>query len=188
MSNANTASFAAQICASRWTCASKNQAPKPSLPKRPRRSLICCSVAGFLGRITLTIAVLCSLLPGQRLDSVEFIDIAKESGLTMAVSFGNVSKNSYLLETTGTGGAIFDFDSDGDNDVFVVNGVTLDEYRDGAGRPSFLYRNEGDGSFTEVAQEAGLSKAGWGQGVCVGDYDNDGAPDLLVTYHGVDAL
>lgn len=124
----------------------------------------------------------------QAAEAVQFIDIAERSGISEPVSFGNKSKNSYLIETTGTGAAILDYDLDGDNDVLIVNGVTLDQHREGTGRPSFLYRNNGKGVFTEVAEQAGLTKVGWGQGVCVGDYDNDGAPDLLLTYHGVDAL
>ena len=138
----------------------------------------------------VTLAVAMSLgvsaAPGQ--GNVEFVDIAGEAGLAGSVHYGDAAKNSYLLETTGTGAAIFDFDSDGDNDILIVNGVTLEEHRDGGGRPSYLYRNDGKGKFTEIAEQAGIAKVGWGQGVCVGDYDNDGAPDLLVTYHGVDAL
>ena len=118
--------------------------------------------------------------------SIRFIDIAAESGLNIANTFGGRELKSSILETTGTGVAIFDFDGDGANDVFIANGSTL-----GTGvraTLSQLYRNDGAGHFTDVAEKAGLSASGWAQAACVGDFDNDGNPDLLVTYYGHNVL
>ena len=120
--------------------------------------------------------------------NVRFVDRAREWGVTKTVEYGNPQKSSYILETTGTGVALLDYDGDGDRDIFVANGVRLEGRERQPGRPSFLYRNDGAGKFHDVAADAGLSRVGWAQGACVGDYDNDGAPDLMVTYHGVDAL
>ena len=110
---------------------------------------------------------------------VNFIDIAAQSGLTVANTFGGRETKQSILESTGTGVAIFDFDGDGANDIFVANGPPS---------RSELYRNDGTGHFTEVGRQAGLTRSGWAQAACVGDIDNDGHPDLLVTYYGHNSL
>ncbi|HEX3880746.1 MAG TPA: VCBS repeat-containing protein, partial [Bryobacteraceae bacterium] len=111
--------------------------------------------------------------------AVRFIDVAAKSGLTVLNTFGGKEKTDSILESTGTGVAIFDFDGDGANDVFIANGP-----------PSLsqLYKNDGAGHFTEVGKEAGLTRSGWAQGACVGDIDNDGHPDLFVAYYGHNSL
>src|SRR5580658_2304899 len=118
-----------------------------------------------------------------------FTDIAKKAGLSSSVVFGGVDTKKYIIETTGTGVAIFDYDNDGWPDIFLVNGTTLDGTT-GSGAPtSHLYHNNHDGTFTDVTAQAGLAGvSGWGQGVCVGDYDNDGWEDLYVTYYGKNHL
>ena len=119
-----------------------------------------------------------------------FVDIAKKAGLTMKNVFGGVDTKKYIIETTGTGVAIFDYDNDGWPDIFFVNGTTLTDMKAGKSGPTnHLYHNNHDGTFTDVTQKAGLADAtGWGQGVCVGDYDNDGWQDLYVTYYGKNRL
>ena len=117
-----------------------------------------------------------------------FTDTAKEAGLTDAVVFGGVNTKKYILETTGTGVAIFDYDNDGWPDIFIANGTSLDSATSQKAPTSHLYHNNHDGSFTDVTQKAGLTHTGWGQGVCVGDYDNDGKEDLYVTYYGKNVL
>ena len=118
-----------------------------------------------------------------------FTDIAKKAGLTMVNTFGGVTTKKYIIETTGTGVAIFDADNDGWPDIFIVNGTKLDgEKPAGEAASNHLYHNNHDGTFTDVTKNAGLLHTGWGQGVCVGDYDNDGWPDLYVTYYGKNVL
>lgn len=118
-----------------------------------------------------------------------FEDIAGISGLTTRNVYGGLERKDYILETTGNGVAIFDYDGDGRNDIFIANGARLNET--GPRQPEIpqLYHNEGNGHFRNVTAEAGFNGiTGWAQGVCVGDYDNDGHPDLLVTYYGHNIL
>ena len=117
-----------------------------------------------------------------------FTDIAQKAGLTAPVIFGGENTKKYIIETTGTGVAIFDYDNDGWPDIFVVNGTKLEGLPSGKAPTSHLYRNNHDGTFTDVTEKAGLTHSGWGQGVCVGDYDNDGFEDLYVTYYGKNVL
>jgi hypothetical protein len=119
---------------------------------------------------------------------VNFEDIAGKAGLTAVIVFGGVATKKYIIETTGTGVAIFDYDNDGWPDIFVVNGTTLDAIPSGEAPSNHLYRNNHDGTFTDVTVKAGLVATGWGQGACVGDYDNDGWEDLYVTYYGKNRL
>ena len=118
----------------------------------------------------------------------DFEDIAAKAGLNMHITFGGVDTKKYIIETTGTGVAIFDYDNDGWPDIFIVNGTTLEGYPSGAAPSNHLYRNNHDGTFTDVTVKAGLTANGWGQGVCVGDYDNDGWDDLYITYYGKNRL
>jgi hypothetical protein len=118
-----------------------------------------------------------------------FTDVAVEAGLGRAVNVtGAIAKKRYLLEEMGCGVAFFDYDNDGWLDIFMVNGTRLDNLPPGPPPSNFLFRNNHDGSFTEVTSKAGLVRTGWGQGCCVGDYDNDGFADLFVTYWGQNVL
>ncbi len=118
-----------------------------------------------------------------------FTDVAEKAGLTMQDVFGGVDTKKYIIETTGTGIAIFDYDNDGWPDIFIVNGTKIDtSFPAGQAPSNHLYRNNHDGTFTDVTAKAGLTATGWGQGVCVGDYDNDGWEDLYVTYYGKNRL
>ena len=124
------------------------------------------------------------LLEGAPLDT-QFVNVAREAGLRSKTIFGLENKNRFLLETTGCGVAFYDYDHDGWLDIFLVNGTRFDTNWTDADRPvSRLYKNNRDGTFTDVTLKAGLARTGWGQGCCVGDYDNDGVDDLLVTYWG----
>ena len=102
--------------------------------------------------------------------------------------YGGQDTNKYLLETTGTGVAAFDYDADGWMDIFLVNGTVLEGFPAGQEPTNHLYRNRGDGTFEDVTARAGLAASGWGQGACTGDYDNDGREDLFVTYWGQNRL
>lgn len=120
--------------------------------------------------------------------SAHFSDIAASAGVTGQNIFGGVARKDYILETTGSGAAIFDYDGDGRNDILITNGTRLDGSAEGKQAHTFLYHNEGNGKFREVSREAGIALHGWAQGVCVGDYDNDGHPDVLVSFYGHNAL
>lgn len=118
---------------------------------------------------------------------VQFEDVAIKAGLTTPTIYGGVEKNQYILETTGCGAAFFDYDNDGWPDIFLVNGARLDETKAPQASNRLLHNNR-DGTFTDVTQRAGLARSGWGQAVCIGDYDNDGHDDLFVTYWGQNVL
>jgi len=117
-----------------------------------------------------------------------FTDVAAKAGLTTPVIFGGENAKKFIIETTGTGVAIFDYDNDGWPDIFIVNGTKLEGLPSAMAPTSHLYHNNHDGTFTDVTRKAGLTHTGWGQGVCVGDYDNDGFADLFVTYYGKNVL
>jgi hypothetical protein len=121
-------------------------------------------------------------------DLPRYRDVARERGFTRENSFGSPAKK-LITETTGSGAAFFDYDGDGAVDLYVVNGMTLEEARSGrGGDPDQLFRNLGNGEFAEVTEEAGLGDRGWGGGAAAADYDNDSDIDLLVTNYGEDAL
>jgi hypothetical protein len=120
---------------------------------------------------------------------VWFKDVAQQAGLTMRNVNGDAATKKYILETTGGGVAILDYDHDGWPDIFLVNGSSFPfEPHPDAVPSSHLYHNNHDGTFTDVTKQAGLTTTGWGQGACVGDYDNDGYDDLYVTYYGKNRL
>ena len=144
----------------------------------PRRSFIrsLCSTAAVF--------TFDQLLSGQSLD-VEFVNIAREAGLKTKTLYGSENRNKYLLETTGCGAAFYDYDHDGWLDIFLVNGTRFESKWTSVNAPvSRLYKNNRDGTFTDVTMDAGIARTGWGAGCCVGDFDNDGLDDLFVTYWG----
>jgi hypothetical protein len=102
--------------------------------------------------------------------------------------FGGRDTKKYIIETTGTGVAIFDYDNDGWPDILVVNGTTLEGFPKDKAPTNHLFHNNHDGSFSDVTAKSGLTASGWGQGVCVGDYDNDGWEDVYITYYGKNRL
>jgi len=116
-----------------------------------------------------------------------FVDVAREAGLVRPTWCGRPEK-PHILESGGTGLALFDYDEDGDLDVYLVNGWRLEGASVLERGPNALYRNVGDGTFEDVTDEAGLGDAGWGCGVGVGDFDGDGQRDVFVANFGPDAL
>ena len=129
------------------------------------------------------------LLPALPPLGVQFINVARESGLQTKTIYGGEKKNRYLVETTGCGAAFIDYDNDGWLDIFLVNGTRFQpDWPAGQAPTHRLYKNNRDGTFTDVTVKAGLAHTGWGQGVCAGDYDNDGWVDLYVTHWGNNAL
>ncbi len=126
------------------------------------------------------------MVPSGRPFNARFRDIAKEAGLVLPVVYGEADHKDYILETIGCGCAFFDYDNDGWMDIFLLSGSSM------AGTPSGasnrLYKNNRDGTFSDVTEKAGLRFTGWGSGVCVGDYNNDGWEDLFCTFYGQNKL
>ncbi len=113
--------------------------------------------------------------------SVSFADITRAAGIDFHLTCGSAEKR-YIMESMCGGVAVFDYDNDGWMDIFLLNGSTLEDVRAGKCHPAKLYRNNRDGTFTDVSAKAGITHCGWGFGVAVGDYDNDGWEDLYITY------
>lgn len=138
-----------------------------------------------------TLALLPLLVPSQTIvsqqpPSIRFTDITAPAG----ISFKHVAspEKRYIVESMSGGVALFDYDNDGDLDIYFVNSLTVDLVKSKSKTKSDLYRNDGDGKFTDVSMKAGVSDIGWGMGVAVGDYNNDGFDDLYVTCLGPDHL
>ena len=115
-----------------------------------------------------------------------FADVAQQAGLTAVTTYGAPNHKDFILETVGCGCAFIDYDNDGWMDIFLLGGSSL------AGptpaTSNRLYHNNRDGTFTDVTEAAGLKYTGWGSGVCVGDYNNDGYEDLFCTFYGQNKL
>jgi hypothetical protein len=115
-----------------------------------------------------------------------FVDVAHAAGLTETMVYGEPDSFTYIIESMGAGCAFFDYDNDGWMDIFILGGRRLENTPPHASNR--LYKNNRDGTFTDVTAKAGLLNTGWAQGVCVGDYNNDGFEDLFLTYYGQNRL
>jgi enediyne biosynthesis protein E4 len=126
---------------------------------------------------------------GRPTDALEqFVEVSKQAGIRFHLTSGGMDK-TYIIEAKGGGGiAWIDYNNDGFPDLFLLNGSTFEDWRRGTSPRSHLYRNNRDGTFTDVSAGSGLNHTGWGMGACVGDYDNDGRDDLYVTYYGGNVL
>jgi hypothetical protein len=134
----------------------------------------------------VVLALFFSQQPAAQSIKIAFTDITTQAG----ISFRHVASpdKKYIVESMSGGVALFDYDNDGDLDIYLVNSLTVDLVKTKGKTKSQLYRNEGGGKFTEVAEKAGVSDIGWGMGAAVGDYNNDGFEDLYVTCLGPDYL
>jgi len=120
---------------------------------------------------------------------VQFVDVAREAGLTVPNVWGGADRKRYIIEAKGSGIAFLDYDQDGWLDIYLTNGTRLGEkWTEGNAPTSHLYKNNRDGTFTDVTEKSRLARTGWQTGVCVGDYDNDGWDDLFCCFWGHNIL
>src|SRR5258706_15152264 len=129
--------------------------------------------------VALLVIVPCKLVHAQS-NAVEFVDITAQDGIT----FKHVSspEKKFIVESMSGGVALFDYDNDGYLDIFLVNSLTVELLKSNKRTRSALYHNNGDGTFTDVTDKAKVADIGWGMGVAVGDYNNDGFDGLFVTF------
>ena len=127
--------------------------------------------------------------PSPTASSVQFVDVGREAGLTLPNVWGDPNHKRYIIEAKGSGIAFFDYDQDGWLDIYLTNGTRLGEpWPAGSAPTSHLYKNNRDGTFTDVTERSGIARTGWQTGVCVGDYDNDGWDDLFCCFWGHNIL
>lgn len=148
------------------------------MPAINRRELIQC-----LGAAGVALAT-APALRASPTSGVRFVDVVRAAGITFQHTNAS-SAEKYLIETMGSGCGWIDFDQDGLLDLYLVNGAATNVYRPAHLVRSALYRSNGDGTFTDVTEKAGVGAEGlFGMGVAVGDFDNDGYPDLFVCGYG----
>jgi hypothetical protein len=145
---------------------------------------------------TVPAALASALIPGRLLAALpaakpaapfsRFVDVAHAAGLTETMVYGEPDSFTYIVESMASGCAFFDYDNDGWMDIFILGGRRLKNTPPNASNR--LYKNNRDGTFTDVTAKAGLLDTDWAQGVCVGDYNNDGFEDLFLTYYGQNRL
>jgi enediyne biosynthesis protein E4 len=136
------------------------------------------------GRLRLEAAV-----ATQPASPVQFIDVAEKAGLNIPNVWGGIDQKRVIIETKGSGIAFFDYDNDGWLDIYLTNGNRFDAHWPAGKQPTtHLFKNNRDGTFTDVTEKSGLGRSGWQTGVCVGDYDNDGWDDLFCTFWGHNIL
>ena len=138
------------------------------------------------GVATHTAKPLARPAPSGRPFLAHFVDVAPEAGLQAPVVYGALENQKYILETVGCGCAFIDYDNDGWMDIFLLTGTRLEGDPEGA--TNRLYKNNRDGTFSDVTEKAGLRAVGWGSAVCVGDYNNDGFDDIFCTSYGQNRL
>src|ERR1700741_4994434 len=127
--------------------------------------------------------------PSPVSSAVQFVDVSREAGLNAPNVWGGVDQKRSIIEAKGSGLAFFDYDNDGWLDIYLTNGTRLNtEWPAGQAPTSRLYKNNRDGTFTDVTEKSALARTGWQTGVCVGDYDNDGWDDLFCCFWGHNIL
>jgi len=165
----------------------------------PRRRLLGCSLFVLGNALTEALAtplwqwrdpdLLKALDPAATASSVQFVDVARQAGLNVPNVWGGIDHKRSILEAKGSGLAFFDYDHDGWLDIYLTNGNRLDtKWPAGSAPTAHLYKNNRDGTFTDVTERSGLGVTGWQTGVCVGDYDNDGWDDLFCCFWGHNIL
>lgn len=153
----------------------------------PALFVFACGAAALLAQQAVPPTRLVPAASSHATPGVRFADVTAEAGLSGFHHVSGGAAKDYILETTGSGVALLDFDGDGWLDIYLVNGSTLQPRPEGAPRAA-LFRNNQDRTFRDVTVTAGAANERWGQGVCAGDTDNDGKPDLYVTNFGPNRL
>lgn len=138
------------------------------------------------GVSTHTVKPVARPAPSGRPFYAHFVDVAAAAGLRAPVVYGGVESKKYILEATGCGCAFVDYDNDGWIDIFLLSGTRLTG--DPPEATNRLYKNNRDGTFTDVTEKSGLKAVAWASGVCIGDYNNDGFEDIFVTNFGQNHL
>jgi len=141
----------------------------------------------LLGCTALALASACNSSPTREPKPIEFVDVTSETGITFRHNDGG-SGRQYIVEYVSAGLALFDYDRDGDEDIYFLNGAPLPGTRAKTPPKNALWRNDGGFKFTEVTDLAGVGDTGHGLGVTVGDYDNDGDLDLYLNNYGPNVL
>lgn len=136
----------------------------------------------------IAFAISFSFLSCKKTAQGTFTDVTREAGIAFHYNFGDLSYQN-ILESSGSGVVVFDYDGDGDQDLYLLNGTYLEGISDAEGKvfehtPNALYRNNGDGTFTEVAKQAGLDDRHWSMAASAVDYDGDGDQDLYLLNYG----
>ena len=164
-----------------------NQFKKSEISRRSFLWMASASTVGFAqGVATRNVKPLPRGKPSGLPFTSRFTDVAAQAGLTSPVIYGGTDHKNHILETVGCGIAFLDFDNDGWLDIFVLSGTRMDEKVSSSSNR--LYKNNRDGTFTDVTEKAGLVRQGWASAVTVGDYNNDGFEDIFITYYGQNVL
>jgi hypothetical protein len=140
---------------------------------------------GRLAAAALAAGALQTVAPAPT--TIRLVDVAPQAGLTLLNVHGSPARD-FIVDTNGNGAAWLDYDRDNDLDALIVNGSSRERTAAGGDPMAALYRNDGNGRFTDVTRASGLTTRGWGMGVCVADYDNDGFDDAYLTALGADVL
>ncbi len=150
---------------------------------------------GFVVAVALGLTLFVGANQQSANRNLQFTDIAAQAGLTQPIIYGGLDSKRYIIETNGCGVAFYDYDDDGWMDVLTLSGTTLEQFRDlqgaaaSASAPTTrLYKNNRNGTFTDVTAKAGFTHTGFASGLCIGDFDGDGFDDLFVTYFGANVL
>jgi len=165
----------------------------------PRRRFLGSSLVMLSGALTEALAtplwrwrdsaLMQAALSNAAVSPVQFVEVGQQAGLHDPNVWGGVDHKRSIIEAKGSGLAFFDYDNDGWLDIYLTNGDRLDaHWPPGKAPTSRLYKNNRDGTFTDVTEKSGLARTGWQTGVCVGDYDNDGKDDLFCCFWGHNVL